>query len=283
MPQVFPSNSLLQKPPPLPSCSLLPWDTSCSNAPLASDLKNILILLTLHPSPSCSLQQTARPASNDIQAPVICKEKARSETIPCEGWTVARQNISRMQWYFTLLQAELLVVWDEFDFYSLISFFILRLFLPLKWKEHLTKQACEKALWFVDGSELLRWSKCAFSTQQPGHTHLALSICKHIRGVLGRECLARLSTQSAVGQEMNSVSLVAADRGRQSLHKSISMSFKGRQWMDWSLVTRLCLSLGLQGTKQDLSWSYPLRYTIIIKYTNAKLCPSSLLWIFVTL
>lgn len=125
---------------PLPSDSFLPSDTSCSNAPLASDLKYILILPTPLPSPSCSPQHTA---SNDIQAPVICKEKAHTEAIPCEGWR--RCNWERLPDKISAARCDISPFYNLRGYWAwawlLRSHFIFCLlsFLLLRWKEHLTK------------------------------------------------------------------------------------------------------------------------------------------------
>lgn len=172
MPQVFPSNSLLQKPPPPtrsppqppppPLNSLLPWDTSCSNAPLASYLEYILILLTLPPvtsSKSLGLHQmTFRPLSS-----VKKKHPARLFPVKVEG--TATENCwqtrkKRMQWYFRGFNRH------ETDFYSLISFLV-HLLRLLKWKEHLTKTGSNCSAGLNQLSPFVRfWKRLASLSRQ---------------------------------------------------------------------------------------------------------------------
>lgn len=192
MPQVFPSNSLLQKPPPPtrsppqppPLNSLLPWDTSCSNAPLASYLEYILILLTLPPvtsSKSLGLHQmTFRPLSS-----VKKKHPARLFPVKVEG--TATENCwqtrkKRMQWYFRGFNRH------DTDFYSLISFSAPPSAAQVKGTSH------------KNWVELLSRSKSAFSIREVLKTFSQLE-----------------QTSCAIGQGMNYVTLAAADRGHQSL------------------------------------------------------------------
>lgn len=184
MPQVFPSNSSLQKAPPSHLSPSFPEMRVAAMHHLLQTWNTFLfsgLFFPFPPVPFSKLpglhQMTFRPLSS-------VTEKHTAKPVPTAPW-----NSCRKQQFRNSTTSE--VAGYESDFYSLISFF-LHLVLLLGWE----KPAREKALWRADGSESLRWSKCTFSTQQPSHTRLTLSICKHICGVWGECVFARLSRQT---------------------------------------------------------------------------------------